>query len=233
MNKQLISIILPCYNEKDNVILLIKKIKEILIDYIYEIIIIDDNSPDKTYETVNRLNFSHVRPILRVKDKGLANSIRCGLEESNGDVLVVMDSDFNHRPEYLPFMIDNIKYYDCISASRFVYGGKMDSKIRYTLSWIFNIFARIVTKGMVTDCLYGYFAIKRHTLSRINFNDIFWGYGDYYIRLIYYLQKINTKILQFPAVNGKRVSGKGNSRFLRTFWQYFKEIFKLAFKKRY
>ncbi|MCK4818539.1 glycosyltransferase [bacterium] len=227
-----VSVILPTYNEKGNVIPLIKAIHENLEGYHHEIIVADDDSPDETYEAVKSLNYDFVKPILRTKSRGFANSIRCGIEHASGNVITVMDSDFNHRPEYLPFMINNIQYYDCVTASRFLYGGAMDSRLRHYLSWIFDIFTRILTGGMITDSLYGYFAIKKEVLNNIDFDKVFWGYGDYCIRLFYYLQVKRINVLQFPAVNGKRIDGEGSSRLLNVFIQYAKEVLKLTIREK-
>ena len=231
-NQIFVSVVLPTYNEKGNVIPLIKEIHKNLEGYQHEIIVADDNSPDGTYEAVKSLNYDFVKPILRTENKGFANSIRCGIEHASGNVITVMDSDFNHQPEYLPFMIDNIQYYDCVTASRFLYGGAMDSRLRHYLSWIFNIFTRILTGGRITDSLYGYFAIKRDTLNTLDFDKVFWGYGDYCIRLFYFLQVNRKNVLQFPAINGKRIDGEGNSRFLNVLFQYTKAVLKLTLKER-
>jgi len=232
INITCVSIVLPSYNEKGNLLQLIPQIHQNMTDKQHEIIVVDDNSPDGTYKAVLDLELPFVRAILRVKDRGLANSIRCGLEIAKGDAYVVMDSDFNHRPEYLPFMIDALSYYDCVTASRFVYGGRMDSRLRHILSWIFNIFTRVITGGYITDNLYGYYAVRKTAMEKLSYDRIFWGYGDYFIRLLYYLQKDGVNILQFPAANGKRLSGKGNSKFIGIFKQYFLEVIKLAFKGR-
>ena len=232
INITCVSIVLPSYNEKRNLLQLIPQIHQNMTDKQHEIIVVDDNSPDGTYKAVLDLELPFVRAILRVKDRGLANSIRCGLEIAKGDAYVVMDSDFNHRPEYLPFMIDALSYYDCVTASRFVYGGRMDSRLRHILSWIFNIFTRVITGGYITDNLYGYYAVRKTAMEKLSYDRIFWGYGDYFIRLLYYLQKDGVNILQFPAANGKRLSGKGNSKFIGIFKQYFLEVIKLAFKGR-
>jgi dolichol-phosphate mannosyltransferase len=191
---------------------------------------VDDNSPDGTYKMLQELNHQDVRPILRTSDKGFANSIRCGIENANGDIIIIMDSDFNHQPKYLPFMIESLKFFDCIVASRFVYGGDMGNRSRHMMSWIFNIFIRIMTGGKVTDSLYGFIAIKRGLLKEISYDNVFWGYGDYCIRLVYYLQKNGVSILQYPAINGKRVAGEGNTRFLKVFKQYFLAVIELAYK---
>jgi len=231
-NNDKISVILPTFNEQDNIVFLVKAVHKKLEAYEHEILIIDDNSPDGTYQAVINENFPYVRAVLREKDPGLANSIRCGLEKAGGNIIVFMDSDFNHQPKYLPFMIQALSHYDCVSASRFLYGGMMDSRLRHILSWLFNVFVRMMTGGLITDSLYGYMAIRKEMLDKLNYDDIFWGYGDYCIRLMLYLQRLNATILQIPAVNGKRRGGVGNSRFFKVFRQYFTEVVKLTYKVR-
>ncbi len=227
-----VSIIVPCYNEIKNVIPLVEQIHAALEHYTHEILVVDDNSPDGTYETLIKKNYPYVRPFLRKENRGLANSIRYGLENANGKIWVVMDSDFNHQPSYIPFMVDNTRYYDCVLGSRFQYGGKMEPRSRHLLSWLFNIFTRAITGGMVTDSLYGFFAIRKEVLEKVDYNKIFWGYGDYCIRMLYYLQKNKISILQFPVVNGRRLEGEGNNRFIKVFWQYFTEVCRLVWRER-
>jgi dolichol-phosphate mannosyltransferase len=230
--KNRISVILATYNERDNILSLIDAIHSELSDFSHEVLVVDDNSPDGTYQAVADGKYPFVKAILRTENRGLAKSIRCGLEHAAGRIFVIMDSDFNHQPKYLPFMIQALSYYDCVSGSRFLYGGKMDTRLRHTLSWIFNVFVRLMTGGLITDSLYGFLAIKRSVIERCKYDDIFWGYGDYCIRLLYYLQKKDVNILQFPAVNGRRRGGEGNRRFFQVFWQYFREVLKLAYKVR-
>jgi len=227
-----VSVILPAYNEKEGILSLIDAIHNELSSYDHEILVVDDNSPDGTYNTVLNAGLPYTRTILRREDRGLAKSIRCGLENTDGNVFVVMDSDFNHQPKYIPFMIQSLNYYECVTASRFLYGGKMNSRARHLLSWIFNIFVRFTTGGWITDNLYGYFAIRRENMEKLNYDDIFWGYGDYCIRLLYYLQNEKANILQVPAVNGDRRHGQGNSSFVRLFIQYTAATLKLTFKER-
>jgi dolichol-phosphate mannosyltransferase len=91
------------------------------------------------------------------------------------------------------------------------------------------VFVRIMTRKSITDSLYGFFAIKKEVIQKLNYDKIFWGYGDYCIRLMYYLQKDYVTILQVPAVNGERLKGTGNSRFIKTFFQYAIETLRLVF----
>ena len=227
-----ISVILPTLNERLNIVPLIDCIHSELKDYNHEILVVDDDSPDGTYQAVLDLNYLYVKAILRTENHGLANSIRCGLENAEGQILIVMDSDFNHQPKYLSFMVQSLSHYDCVFASRFLYGGGMNNFLHQILSWVFNVFTRFMVGGKILDSLYGFFAIKRETIEQLNYDNIFWGYGDFCMRLLYYLQKNRVDILQMPAMNGKRRVGKGNRRFLGVFFQYSVAALKLTYRAR-
>jgi dolichol-phosphate mannosyltransferase len=227
-SEDFVSVVLPCYNEKGNILSLIDAIHNELCFVSHEIIVIDDNSPDGTFLLVQQKSIPFVKPVLRTSDPSLAKSIRRGIEEAKGNILVVMDSDFNHQPLYLPMMIKNMEFYDCVSASRFVYSGKMDKRWKHYCSWIFNIWVRLLTRTSITDNLYGYFSIRREILEKIDYDKIFWGYGDYCIRLMFYLQQLDVKVLQFPAENGKRLAGTGNSHFIKVLFQYLNATIKLV-----
>jgi len=228
MHKDSLSVILPTYNERGNIVPLIEEIKRRLQDTDHEVIVIDDNSPDGTCQAVRDARLRGVRTILRTENKGLAQSIRCGIEHSRGDVLVVMDSDFNHQPRYISELIAGTSQHDCISASRYVGAGRMNSRFRHFASGVFNRFINLTTGGTVKDNLYGFFAIRRKVLFKLSFDDIFIGYGDYYIRLLYALQKRRASIHEISAINGKRRKGQGNRRFLQTFFQYLNTVLQLA-----
>ena len=228
----MVSIILPTFNESPSIGALINELRQELGGREFEIIVADDGSPDGTADLVEGLGDPRVRVIRRQGLRGLAVSIRDGILASRGDEIVIMDSDFNHKVAYLPVLLENLRYYDCVMASRFLYGGGMQEAWRNSASWIFNIFIRIMTGGNITDCLYGYVAIKRKTLFVCDFERIFWGYGDYCIRLFYYIQKTKVPILQIPAQNGARRGGSGNRRFFWVLWKYTREVCLLTLRER-
>jgi hypothetical protein len=80
----------------------------------------------------------------------------------------------------------------------------------------------------MTDNLYGYFSIRREILEKLDYDKVFWAYGDYCIRLMFYLQQLKVKVLQFPAVNGQRLAGTGNSHFIKVFFQYMNATIELV-----
>src|SRR5690606_2580761 len=123
-----VSVILPTYNERDNICDLVDSIHKELepAGYAYEVLVVDDNSPDGTAEVVRRRDRLEgtgvallpgsengtLRLFVRTQNKGLANSIRDGLLAAQGHTLVVMDTDFNHDPAMIPQMVDLLRYYD-------------------------------------------------------------------------------------------------------------------------
>ena len=228
----MVSVILPTFNESRSIVALLDELRQALANGEFEIIVADDGSPDGTADLVEGLGDPRIRVIRRPGPPGLAVSIRDGILASRGDEIVIMDSDFNHQVAYIPVLLENLRHYDCVMASRFLYGGGMQEAWRNSASWIFNIFIRIMTGGNITDCLYGYVAIKRKTLFACDFGRIFWGYGDYCIRLFYYLQKAKTPILQIPAQNGARRAGSGNRRFFWVLWKYTREVGLLTLRER-
>ncbi len=224
-----ISVILPTRNERDNVIPLIECIHQEFRDYSHEIVVVDDESTDGTYGALLSLNDARLKVFLRREEHSLAGAIRHGIEHSRGEILIVMDSDFDHNPCLLPFLIrplhDN---FDCVSASRFLKSWLWDGHPRKILSRIFNVFIRKMTGITFTDSLYGFFAVKRGVLEQCPYDRIFQGHGDYGMRLYYYLQKNKACILELPALQGKRRSGRGNRHLVRTFYRYFMAVVRLA-----
>ena len=110
-DKRDISIILPTYNEAENIEIAINKIHQVLGDRNFEIIVVDDNSPDKTWEIVEKLKTSKdkVKLIRRFRDNGLSIAIFTGMLEAEGSVILVMDADLQHDEKIIPLLIESIK----------------------------------------------------------------------------------------------------------------------------
>ena len=140
-----LSIILPTYNEKDNIIILVNKIIKLLKNYKKkEIIIVDDSSPDNTYGLVkNKFRAKKfIKIFLRKKEFSLAKAIGYGIKKSKGRLIIVMDTDMTHNPNLITKLISYSKSYDLVSASRFVEGGSMYNLFHYTCSLIFNFYLK-------------------------------------------------------------------------------------------
>ncbi|MBS0959165.1 MULTISPECIES: polyprenol monophosphomannose synthase [Acetobacter] len=163
-----ISIIVPCYNECANIRPLVKALHSALGDYSWEVVFVDDNSPDGTIHEVRKLaaENSHVRGILRIGRKGLSSAVIEGALSSSASVIAVMDGDMQHDETCLPAMIRAIldDQHDMAVASRHIEGGSCDglsSAWRHLLSQSGIKLAQCLTSAPVTDPMSGFFAMKR------------------------------------------------------------------------
>ena len=179
-----ISIIIPTYNESQNIIQILKTIGENLpMNTIAGAIVVDDNSPDGTGKIVedymkNLKKFANytIDVIHRKAKAGLSSAILYGIQQANGEAIVVMDSDFSHPPQIIPKMIEALKKYKCdiVVASRYVKGGKIDhwSLKRKILSKVGTKIAKKFLKIETKDPMSGFFAFKRNIISGLNFDAI-------------------------------------------------------------
>lgn len=231
----LLSVILPTYNEKDNILPLLGKIRKTLTTHLNdcELIVVDDNSPDGTGKLAQEKyqNDPRVKIFIRENERGLATAIKFGILNSTGENLVVMDTDFNHDPALIPQMIELLKHYDLVIGSRFVTGGGMEDKKRYWLSLLYNYALRIFLWLSTRDNLSGYFAIRRERLMSLPANRIFFGYGDYFMRLNFFALKQNFKIIEVPVFYQLRKGGQSKSSFFRMFLQYSLAAVRLRFSR--
>lgn len=164
-----ISIIVPTYNERENITLLIEKLAGVLKGRDYEIIVVDDNSPDGTAEAAEALSKTLPVKVLRRPGKlGLTSAIYDGVKLATGEYIVVMDADLQHPPELVPELVEKLAECDIVVASRYVEGGGIEN-------WSFT--RRLISLGAVyasrilipecrrvKDPVSGFFAARRSTL---------------------------------------------------------------------
>ncbi|RIK39570.1 MAG: dolichol-phosphate mannosyltransferase [Chloroflexi bacterium] len=241
-----ISIVLPTYNERENICDLIDAIRRELDrepegrEWRYEVLVMDDNSPDGTAAVVRQrfgltsddvaqVGNCTVRLCVRMQEKGLARAIRDGLTRATGQTLVVMDTDFNHDPAMIPQMVDLLRYYDLVIGSRFVMRGGMEDVNRYRLSLLYNMFIRLLFHTQIQDNLSGFFAVRRERLMQLKpkFDAIFYGYGDYFIRLLLVAWRSEWKILEVPVYYILRRHGDSKTGFWPIFRDYTKAVIRL------
>jgi dolichol-phosphate mannosyltransferase len=229
------SVILPTYNERGNICKLIQAIDNAVQGngLSGELIVVDDNSPDGTADAVRSEHGdkNHVKVYVRTNERGLASAIRYGIERAQGDTVIVMDTDFQHDPALIPRMVRFCQYYDVIVGSRFVMGGGMQEGHRYYYSYFFNLFVRMITRTQIQDNLSGFFAMRRLKLLRMDRDRIFVGYGDYFIRLLYYAWRYGYSVLEIPVFYRVRPYGQSKSSFLRMVLNYSRTVFDLRLRR--
>lgn len=212
ISRKFISVILPSYNEKDNISEAIERITKSLQDNLLEIIVVDDNSPDGTWKIVEKLQKDNpkVRLLKRIHDKGLASALVDGIKSSKGGIIVWMDCDLGLSPEEIPNLVSKLERYDVAIASRYVKGGKDPRPLlRVLLSWAINGFAMSLLGGGVRDYTSGFTAVRREVFNEVSFSRK--GFGEYFIEFAYKCKKRGSKIIEVPCVYQIRPGGVSKS----------------------
>ena len=167
-----VSIVVPTYNERDNVEALCRGLQEALEPaWDYEVIFVDDNSPDGTHEVVLRLSEEdpRVRLIRRPGKLGLGSAVSDGFAQAGGDYWVMMDADLSHRPGDLPNLLALLADADIVVGSRYVPGGGV-------VNW--PLWRRVVSRGAsalgrlivglhVQDLTSGFGAFRREHMEQL------------------------------------------------------------------
>ena len=166
-----ISLIIPTYNEHDNIIPLTQRLNHVLSGHSYEIVFIDDNSADGTAELAASLKDEYpIKVIVRKNKRGLASAVVDGLKVTSGHIIAVMDADLQHPPELVPDLLREIEAgADVAVASRYVKGGGCQG-------W--GLTRRLMSKGagflahlllpatrQVSDPMSGFFMFNREVVA--------------------------------------------------------------------
>ena len=210
----MISIVIPTFNEVENIIPLLKNLTDLVKNFEYEIIVVDDDSPDGTSEEVNKYMKSNkrIKLITRIGRSGLSSAIKEGLIFAQGKYLLVLDGDGQHHPSFISEMLMEIKQNksDIIIGSRFLYNSKQEglSNKRSLGSKIANKLARISLHrnyANLTDYLSGCFCLKREVtkkfLRKIEIN------GFKFLYELLSLSKGNLSVKEVPLIFKERRFG--------------------------
>lgn len=230
----MMSIIIPTYNERKNIANLVQEIQLIFLrsNIKHEIIVVDDNSSDQTALEIKKgfRNNKNVRLFVRKNVKGLATAILFGIRKAQGEIIVGMDADFNHPPEKIITLIEELKNNDLVVASRFIKGGGMEDKVRYFLTYVFNLLLKYILGFPTMDNMSGFYAINKEKLLQLPIDRIYTGYGEYHLRLVYLAKKYGFKIKEIPVFYPKRKYGHSKTNFCKMFFRYLFVVFDLKLR---
>lgn len=228
----MVSVILPTYNERENIRGLIESILSNLALPV-EIIVVDDDSPDKTWEVVEKISQlnDNIKLLRRLKERGLASAVKEGISLAKGDKIVSLDADFSMPPGLLKQMVSYLDNVDMVVGSRYVMGGNdsRDSLMRVYSSRFFNLLARWILNSKIRDLTSGFLAFRK---TAIQSSSIRGRYGEYCIELLYKAQRDGLSILEFPynCINRERGQSKTSPdifSFLRYGILYMISVLKL------
>jgi dolichol-phosphate mannosyltransferase len=240
MSGEKILIIIPTYNEKDTIPLIIPEIKKRLPDA--DILVVDDNSPDGTSQIVKDIakNVNGIFVLDRTKKDGLGKAYIAGFKwalERNYDLIFEMDADFSHNPDYLPNFIEAAKDADLVIGSRYVNGtvNVVNWPLkRLMLSYFGNVATRIVAGTKIMDCTSGFKCFRAQTLRTINLDKVASSGYSFQVEVNFYVQKKGLKIKEIPIIFKDRELGvsKMSSKIVReALALLWKLRFKSAFSK--
>ena len=232
-NNPSFSIIIPTYNESQNIIKILKRIEEIIPKNIFaQTIVVDDNSPDGTaklvedyIENVKKLANNTVKLVTRTAKSGLSSAIIKGIQEAKGETIVVMDSDMSHPPQIIPKMIEAFKKYQCdiVVASRYVKDGKIENWTlkRKIISKTATKIAKDFLNVEIKDPMSGFFAFRQNILDGLKFDGI-----GYKILLELLVKSKNTYVKEIPYTFTDRQEGSSKLD-LTTMTDYLKSVWNL------
>jgi dolichol-phosphate mannosyltransferase len=219
-------VIIPTYNERENITLLLDKVVDTVPDV--DVLVVDDQSPDGTGEAVKEFaqqTLANIILLVRKGEKGLGNAYRAGLRyglAEGYDLLLTMDADLSHNPVYLPAIFSASKTHDVVIGCRYTWdGGTINWRIRrILLSWLANRFARFVLGVKGNDLTSGYRSYRRQILEAIQLDHVRSNGYSSLVEMLYWAQRQNARIAEIPIIFFDRT--RGESKISR------KEIYKGA-----
>jgi len=211
------AVIIPTLNEEGNIGLLIESIFNLLGTDDVRVIVVDDDSSDRTRDIVQGLSVKFVNLLLihRTTERGLGSAVRAGAKEALSDYVVVMDADFSHNPIHLKSMFQKLEQgYDIVVGSRYEPGGKIVGwpGSRIAISKIATSMARFLFRVPVKDSMSGFVGCKSGAIVANGFK-----HADFKFLLEMLATDKSLRATEVPIVFQDRVKGSsklGNKTIL-------------------
>ncbi|ACF13874.1 Dolichyl-phosphate beta-D-mannosyltransferase [Chloroherpeton thalassium ATCC 35110] len=231
-------VIIPTYNESENINTVIDVVMGLSIEDL-DILVVDDNSPDGTGETVKKIAVknNHLKLIQREGKLGLGTAYVRGFQyaiEHKYDYIMEMDADLSHDPTMIPFFLKAMHDADLVIGSRYM-GGEVANVVnwplrRLVLSKGASIYTRMVTGLPVYDTTAGFKCFRRKVLEAINLDDIHSGGYSFQIEVNFKVWRKGFRIKEIPIVFVDRTVGKSKmSR--RIIWEAILMVWRLRLKQ--
>lgn len=236
--KVALSIIIPTYNESQNIAKILQAIKTSVSSQVAtEVIVVDDNSPDGTAEVVAEFgslvsdDSIRIQVVRRPSKLGLSSAILTGVQSSRGEIVLVMDGDFSHPPQTIPHMVDALQDPACdiVVASRYISGGNI-------IGWPFRrkLMSRGATKiaqvGLgvgIKDPMSGFFAFRRRLITDVKFDAI--GY-KMLLEMLVKLKGVRVTEIPYTFTNRRLGASKVDAGVV---YDYLRAVYRLYRHGRY
>ena len=233
----MLSVILPTYNEASDIVPLIRALREELAGADYEIIVVDDDSPDGTWKLVEaqRASVPGLKLLRRIGRRGLTSALLDGIRASRGGLVGWMDCDFSADPSVVPRLAAKISEgFDVAVASRYVPGGsdaRTGSPLRRMASRVIVELARALLVREFRDYTSGFIVARREALDALPLRG---DYGEYFMDFIVRAHRSGRRIAEIPCVVVPRRHGesKTDSGFVRKGLAYLATVGRLWLEAR-
>jgi dolichol-phosphate mannosyltransferase len=209
-----ISVLIPTYNEKENLPILIDRLNKVFVDgkITGEVVIIDDNSPDGTGQLAEQLKekYKFLKVIHRPSKLGLGSAYRESFRAAESKLLLTMDADLSHDPVYIPRFIEKAEHADVVVGSRYVKGGEIVGwgLYRRMVSRLANSLARIAVGAGVSDMTSGFRAYRKEVFEKVSTEEIKSSGYAFQLEIIHDIREKGFKIYEVPIIFTDRKRGR-------------------------
>lgn len=207
-------VIIPTYNESENILKIIPEVlNKSTSVYEFNVLVVDDNSPDGTAQMVQDLNNANIFVLKREKKMGLGTAYIAGFKfaiQNKFDYVYEMDADFSHDPKYLPeFLTKMEEGYDLVVGSRYINGVSVVNWPirRLFLSYFANVYTRIITGLKVHDTTAGFACYNVSKLSQLNLDDVKSNGYSFQIEMKFKYYRKKFRIAEIPILFIDRRAG--------------------------
>jgi dolichol-phosphate mannosyltransferase len=217
----LLTIVIPTYNEAENLNALSKSLWELPIPDL-RILVVDDDSPDGTGDIADGLareNPGRFSVIHRRGKLGLGSAYITGFQaalDSGVEAIGQMDADFSHHPSYLPAFTEALEQADLVIGSRYIPGGSVDERWglgRVLLSWWGNFYSRSILRMPIKDATGGFRLWRRDTLAGMPLHDIRSNGYVFQVEMAYVAQRLGYRMREIPIHFEDRRIGQSKMSF--------------------
>lgn len=230
--------VVPTYNEAKNLPALVQRLLALGMPTL-KLLVVDDNSPDGTGELGESLARDHpgrIEVLHRPQKAGLGPAYIQGFQralEDGADVIVQMDADLSHAPEYIPRFLDALATADVVIGSRYVERGGVDPRWRLRrrlLSRLGNLYARWATGLRVRDATAGFRAFRRQALASINLASLRCKGFAFQAEVAYTCQRRGYRLVEYPILFQERAAGTSKISW-RIVWEALWQLPRLRWEK--
>ncbi len=206
-------IIIPTFNEAENIVNIINELVAINYDgVVIEILVVDDNSSDGTATLVKNLNYKRVHIVERPSKLGLGTAYIRGFKfaiENNYDYVFEMDADFSHDPKAIPAFLDKLKDYDLVIGSRYIQGIAV---VNWPLSRLMisigaSYYSRMITFLPVKDVTAGFMSYRVESLKHIDLDKVKSNGYSFQIEMKFRMWKKGFSLVEIPILFVDRRAG--------------------------